>query len=505
MSVNGVTGSRGSSVGGLFATGSRDLFAGLVTSVVSVAYGLSFAALIFAPPLTPWIAYGMAATFLTSAISASIMAARSSLPFAIAGPDGSTAAVTASLVTALIERLAAGGAPDDLLAPVMIVLALAAALTGILLCGLGLARAGGAIRFIPYPVIGGFLGATGWLMVGGAVRVITDRRLNFSTIDDLLGLLTLAKLAAAGAVALALYLSLRRLRNPFVLPGILLAGIAAADLAFALPGTTLGEAQAEGWMFKAPAAVGLTQTWDLSDLRNFPWRVVPALSGDLLAVMFVTAISMLLNTTGIEFVTKREADLQRELKTLGIANLAAAALGGYASCTSLSRTTLNYAAGGRGRICGLTVAAVSVVVLTANPGFLAYVPKFVLGGLLLYLGSSLMYGWLVELGAANLPARIRLAPRHRAADHSMGLHRRRADRRDHRMRHLRGQREPGECDQIQLRWLGIPLLARSQARGARRPCGTRPRDPRHEPAELSVLWLGQQALSASQDVVCEPA
>jgi len=396
MSVNGVTGSRGSSVGGLFATGSRDLFAGLVTSVVSVAYGLSFAALIFAPPLTPWIAYGMAATFLTSAISASIMAARSSLPFAIAGPDGSTAAVTASLVTALIERLAAGGAPDDLLAPVMIVLALAATLTGILLCGLGLARAGGAIRFIPYPVIGGFLGATGWLMVGGAVRVITDRRLNFSTIDDLLGLLTLAKLAAAGAVALALYLSLRRLRNPFVLPGILLAGIAAADLAFALPGTTLGEAQAEGWMFKAPAAVGLTQTWDLSDLRNFPWRVVPALSGDLLAVMFVTAISMLLNTTGIEFVTKREADLQRELKTLGIANLAAAALGGYASCTSLSRTTLNYAAGGRGRICGLTVAAVSVVVLTANPGFLAYVPKFVLGGLLLYLGSSLMYGWLVD-------------------------------------------------------------------------------------------------------------
>ena len=50
--------------------------------------------------------------------------ARSSLPFAIAGPDGSTAAVTATLVAALIERLIAEGAPDDLLAPVMIVLAL---------------------------------------------------------------------------------------------------------------------------------------------------------------------------------------------------------------------------------------------------------------------------------------------------------------------------------------------------------------------------------------------
>jgi hypothetical protein len=27
--------------------------------MMSVAYGLSFAALIFAPPLTPWIAYGI--------------------------------------------------------------------------------------------------------------------------------------------------------------------------------------------------------------------------------------------------------------------------------------------------------------------------------------------------------------------------------------------------------------------------------------------------------------
>jgi SulP family sulfate permease len=396
MSVNGLTGGQGSTLTGFFATASRDVFAGLVTSIMSIAYGLSFAALIFAPPLTPWIAYGIAATFLTSAISAAIVAARSSLPFAIAGPDGATAAVTASLVAALIERLIAEGAPDDLLAPVMIALALTAALTGILLCGLGLARAGGAIRFVPYPVIGGFLGATGWLMVSGAVRVITDHPLGLSTVETLLDTLTLAKLAAAVAVALALYLALRRQRGPFVLPAILLAGVAAAHLTLALNDTPLINARAAGWMFKAPEAVGLTRTWDFGDLRMFPWHILPALSGDLLAVMFVTAITVLLNTTGIEFVTRREADLQRELKTLGIANLAAAALGGYVSCTSLSRTTVNYAAGGRGRLCGFIVAAVSVLVLTADPGFLAYVPKFVLGGLLLYLGCSLIYAWLVE-------------------------------------------------------------------------------------------------------------
>jgi SulP family sulfate permease len=76
--------------------------------------------------------------------------------------------------------------------------------------------------------------------------------------------------------------------------------------------------------------------------------------------MFVTAITMLLNTTGIEFVTRREADLQRELTTLGVANLGAAVFGGYVSCISLSRTTVNYAAGGRGRLCGMVVAAISL-------------------------------------------------------------------------------------------------------------------------------------------------
>ena len=65
MSVNGAAGANNSPVTGQVAALSRDVFAGLITSIVAVAYGLSFAALIFfAPPLTPWIAYGIAATFL---------------------------------------------------------------------------------------------------------------------------------------------------------------------------------------------------------------------------------------------------------------------------------------------------------------------------------------------------------------------------------------------------------------------------------------------------------
>ena len=69
MSVKGATGKRSTQAGYILGR-SRDLFAGLSASVISIAYGLSFAALIFAPPLNTWLAYGIAATFITSAISA---------------------------------------------------------------------------------------------------------------------------------------------------------------------------------------------------------------------------------------------------------------------------------------------------------------------------------------------------------------------------------------------------------------------------------------------------
>jgi SulP family sulfate permease len=199
-----------------------------------------------------------------------------------------------------MARFAAEGAPDDLLAPVIIIIALAAALTGLLLCRLGLARAGGAIRFIPYPVIGGFLGATGCLMVSGAVRVITDHGIGISTMEVLLDP-SISLQACAGDRYCPC--ALPRLAASQGQPLRAAQHLASRACRGASCYRDLRNEPAQGWLFKAPAAVGLTPTWDFADLRAFPWKYLPGLSGDLFAVMFVMAISTLLNTTGIEFVT----------------------------------------------------------------------------------------------------------------------------------------------------------------------------------------------------------
>src|SRR5262249_60797912 len=108
--------------------------------------------------------------------SSLVLAWSSCLPSASAGPDTPLSAVTATLAAAMAAQLVAQG-NSNLLPPILIVIALATAATGIVLCFLGLSRTGRSIRFIPYPVIGGFLGATGWLMILGAIPVITDQRL----------------------------------------------------------------------------------------------------------------------------------------------------------------------------------------------------------------------------------------------------------------------------------------------------------------------------------------
>jgi SulP family sulfate permease len=373
----------------------RDLLAGVVCGVVSLTFGLSFAALIFSGPLTPWLAYGIAASFIASSVAALVVALGSTLPFSIAGPDSSTSAVTAALIASLTQHLVAAGASDRLLVAALIVMPMSGALTGLMLCGLGLARGGRAIRFVPYPVIGGFLGATGVLVVSGACHVVIDHPLTLADSAAFLLPANATKLAASAAVAILLLLTLRRLASAAVTPVVLLICAALAYAVMAASGISLNDAAANGWMFKTLGRNVLDLPWHSDELGLFPWQQLPELTGNFIAVMFVTAISTLLNVTGIEYATHREANLNREINTLGVANLCSAAFGGYASCISLSRTLLNHSMGAHTRVSGVAAAALCAFALTIDPNLLGYVPKFVLGGLLLYLGGMVIYQWLI--------------------------------------------------------------------------------------------------------------
>ena len=105
------------------------MIAGVFVGVLSLLYYLSYASLIFSGSLAQWLAYGLTATFITGAIGGLLTSLRSSLPFAIGGPDGSTSAVVASLIGTLAAQLAAIGDQQHLLVMTLLALASSAALT----------------------------------------------------------------------------------------------------------------------------------------------------------------------------------------------------------------------------------------------------------------------------------------------------------------------------------------------------------------------------------------
>src|SRR6516165_4454201 len=94
------------------------------------------------------------------------------------------------------------------------------------------------------------------------------------------------------------------------------------------------------------------------------------------------------------------------------------------------------------------IAAMSpsfAISIALRAGFLAYVPKFVLGGLLLYSGLYLLYRWLLDSWRY-------IARWYRIDNPRVGLHRRCIDRGSGRPCDVCFERKPSARNQVQLRW-----------------------------------------------------
>ena len=127
-------------------------------------------------------------------------------------------------------------------------------------------------------------------MITGAMQVVTDQRPMLANIGAFVDAATIAKLAAGLVVAVALHLALRRSKSPFVMPGVLLAAFAATYLSLLLIGASSVSANRR---LDVPSAARrrLISPWQPGTLQHFSWTSLPALTGDLLAVMFVTVIT----------------------------------------------------------------------------------------------------------------------------------------------------------------------------------------------------------------------
>src|SRR5215469_2377295 len=155
--------------------------AALVTAAFTVIACSSFAALIFTGPLDKFVGQGIWIGLFTALVVGTIVALASSCPGVIAIPQDRVAPILALMAVSMVARMGTASAQEKALA-VMAAIAVVSLITGSFLFVLGRLKLGNLIRYIPYPVIGGFLAGSGWLLVRGSMRVMTGQPLSLSTL-----------------------------------------------------------------------------------------------------------------------------------------------------------------------------------------------------------------------------------------------------------------------------------------------------------------------------------
>ncbi len=382
----------------------RDIGAGLVASLLSLAYCFSYGALIFSGPLQPFLAQGVAAALITAVTTGCLIAWLSGFRLAIAGPDSNTAAPLATMMAGLAPAFTA--APDEAMPLAFAAMATTTVFTGGILVFLGTRRLGTLARYLPYPVVAGFLASTGWLLLTSAVRMSTDVPLTLQNLPQLASQGPALLLALSIAFAALLGVATARTRNHLMLPAMLLTAMLATHAALLLWGVPETAARDAGLMFKTAAASGGVPPLPLAagGFLRVDWTLLAGSIGAMATVAAMAVLTILLNATSIELATGREFDLDHELRVQGFANLVSALCGGFVGYVSVSRTLVNRAAGASGRLSGTVVGLVALGILIGGSEVVTYVPRFVLGGLMMQLGGGLVWDWLVRT-RSRLPAR----------------------------------------------------------------------------------------------------
>lgn len=369
---------------------------GIITALVGIIRAISYAALIFAGPLAVHLDVGIGMAILSSAIISFVVACTSSLPGMIATPLAAPTAVLSILTANIVAQLGDRVPAETLVATVIAAIAVGSLVTGLSLWLLGRFRLGRVVQFIPYPVIGGFMAGTGWLLIRGAFEVITEESLKFSTLTEVCQGSCQTQWFTGLGIGIALLLITKRFHHYLTLPVSLGIAIVLFYGVLHLQGIPLETARAQGWLLGTFGSGNLWHPLGWQDLTQVQWGAIASQGDTLGLLMFVSLLSLVLTNNGIELSIRRDLDLDRELQAIGLANFMAGLGSSMVGNQALPSTLLVYKMGAPYRLVGVFKALCCLGILGVGSQFLPFLPRPILGSLLVYLGLNLLLQWLYE-------------------------------------------------------------------------------------------------------------
>lgn len=368
----------------------RLVMAVLIMAPLSVVGTISFSVIIFSGPLAPFLGQGIAMGLIGGLVLGFAGAIRSSFRGSICQPQDVTAVILSLSAGAIAARLGIGD-PKTLLATVIMLLAISAALVGVAFLLLGALRLGSLGRFIPFPVLGGFLTATGYLILVVGIEMAAG-----PAADTGLSAEWVWRCGPVLLLALILLGVARNDKTGLGVPIVLGAGILAFYVGLPMAGLDLRAAGEIGLLLGPFDQVsGQWPVVNLEVMTAADYRQILMETPALMTLVGLALVGAILNASGIEVGAGAPVDLNRELRAMGAANLLVAGGGGLVGYHVLTDTLLGRRlAGSESRWLGLGAALACGLVLFAGADIIAIMPVGIFAAVLVYLGLDFLCEWL---------------------------------------------------------------------------------------------------------------
>jgi SulP family sulfate permease len=346
---------------------SGDIFGGLTAAVVALPLALAFG-----------VQSGLGAIAgLYGAIALGTIAAIfGGTSTQVSGPTGPMAVVTSAVVAG---EIALYGSLEAAMGTIIATFVLA----GIFQILIGVLRIGQYIRYMPYPVVSGFMSGIGLIIIILQIFPFVGLSSPKAIVDVFLELPTAFSNINLHAVLLSLmtiaiiYLFPRLTKSiPAALVALIALTVVSVVFEFDVP--IIGD-----------IPTGLPEL-HLNTLLQMDWHhpmvmIIPALT-----LAALGAIDSLLTSVVADNMTKTQHHSDKELIGQGLGNMFAGLIGGLPGAGATMRTVVNINAGGKTKLSGAVHGISLLIVLLGAGAYAKLIPIPVLAGILITVGIGII-------------------------------------------------------------------------------------------------------------------
>jgi sulfate permease, SulP family len=386
----------------LFGSGSllSSIVSGALIGLMTTILSISFAVLVFGKAMPEALTIGIGMALFSNMVFHLFAAFTSSGEGVISHVQGVTPPIQAAMVSSLMGVLPLSMSMGDKTTVAVFALILSTIFTGIVLFIAGYLKLGRLVRFLPMPVISGVLASVGFALVFGGMATMTNINVSLFLIPQLFSTALIIKWLPGIVLAAALWLATARWKHALVFPAILALAVVLFYFVCFVQGLGLSDLTAGKFLL---GPFQYDQLWHhpsiyYNQVNAIDWSVFASQVGIIVTIPLVCFISGLLMLSAIEFSTGIEVKPNYELKAMGASNLIAGLMGGgFVGYPSTTFTVMQHRLGATTRLPGILAAIIPIVVLIAGASFLGYIPRFIIGGLLIYFGYQFIDHWVIKV------------------------------------------------------------------------------------------------------------